>query len=277
METIQNTSQPFDVARVNTYSAPGVNRCLDEAPSRALDKHLSSAELISSIKLTLGVDVADGNSLCRYCAAVVDAKGIHPNSCTAGGDCTLRHNEVRDKLYRWALRGRLDAELEKAGILDEPAVMIPSMRRPADVLIDDVSNRLDKMALVVKVINALGPEHYSETLVGGLQAADRYRAQVMEFQDTAARCAQRGVRFEPIVFTCQGGLQSNAEAILTCLAVSIAKAEDTEPGVIKAELLADLSRTLVRAASRAFLRRASRYHTDDACDRILEAAATLED
>jgi len=142
METLQSASQPYDVAKMNTYAAPGVNRWLDEPPSRTLDNYLSSAELIFSVKLTLGVDVADGNSLCRSCATGVDMKGIHANSCTAGGDCNLRHNQMRDKLYRWALRGRLNPELEKAGILDEPAVTIPSLRRPADVLVDDTSNHL---------------------------------------------------------------------------------------------------------------------------------------
>ena len=112
----------------------------------------------------------------------------------------------------------MNPELEKASILDEPAVTIPSLRRSADVLVDDTSNYLQKMALDVKVINASGPGHFTDSLGGGLQAADKYRVQAMEFQNTAAQCAQRGVRFEPVVFTCQGGVQSNAEAILTSIA-----------------------------------------------------------
>ena len=191
------------------------------------------------------------------------------------GDCNLRHNEVRGKLYKWAARGRLNPELEKAGILDEPAVVIPSLRRPADVLVDDMSNRLQKMALDVKVINALGAEHFTDSLVSGLQAADQYRIQAMEFQDTAARCSQQGVRFEPMVFTCQGGIQSNAEAILTSLAESVAKVEGTAPALVKANIVADISRTLVRAASRALLRRTPRFDGNSCCERIMEEMATL--
>ena len=58
-EALRSTSQSYDVARLNTYSAPGTNRWLDDSPSRTLDKHLTSAEIISSVKLTLGVDVAE--------------------------------------------------------------------------------------------------------------------------------------------------------------------------------------------------------------------------
>ena len=123
--TISSTQEPFDKARMNAYSAPGCNRWLGDSPSRTLDKHLSSAELTSAVRLTLGVDVANGGSLCKFCAAVLDTKGIHPCSCTAGGDITSRHNQGRNKLFRWALRGQLNPELEKAGLLSEPAVMIP--------------------------------------------------------------------------------------------------------------------------------------------------------
>ena len=83
--------------------------------------------------------------------------------------------------------------------------MISSLRQPVEVLVDNLSGGLDKMALDVKTINALGQSHFSESLVGSLEAADAYRTQAMEFQDTAARCAQRGVRFEPMVFTCPCG------------------------------------------------------------------------
>jgi hypothetical protein len=165
----------------------------------------------------------------------------------------------------------------KAGILNEPAVMISSLRRPADVLIDDLSNRLDKMALDVKVINALGQNHLQQTLASPLEAADAYRLRAMELQDTASRCAQRGVRFEPMVFTCQGGIQTNAEGILALLAESVAKIEGSEPSIVKADIIRDLSRTLVRAAARAIARRSQKYDVPNACGRIVEAATILEE
>ena len=274
---MNNTAEPFDAARLNAYAAPGVNRWLDDAPSRTLDKHLSSTELTTQVKLTLGVDVADGKSLCRFCAAVLDTKGVHPCSCTAGGDVVSRHNQGRDKIFRWALRGRLNPELEKAGILNEPAVMINSLRRPADVLVDDPTNQCDKVALDIKVINALGPEHLADTRSRSLAAADAYRLQAMEFQDTANRCAQRGVRYEPLVFCCQGGIQSNAESILTRLAGAVAKAEGRDASQVKADIIKDLSRTWVRASASCISRRGPRMdEVDAAVERLTQGAEILE-
>ena len=164
-------------ARLNAFSAPGVNRWLQESPSKTLDKHLSGYELITTIQLSLGVDVYEDSLLCRFCATPLDCKGIRPNSCTAGGDCTLRHNEIRNKLFKWAKRARLNPELEKAGVFNDNTVLC--MRRPADVLVNDPGNRIEKVALDVKVINALGAGHMEKSMRSSLEAADAYRLEAM--------------------------------------------------------------------------------------------------
>ena len=117
----------------------------------------------------------------------------------------MRHNETRDKLFKWAQRARLNPVLEKAGILNENDVIC--MRRPADVLVDDPGTRIDKVALDIKVINALGPGHIEATMHSSSAAADAYRLQALEHQDTARQCLERGIRYEPLVFTAQGGMQ----------------------------------------------------------------------
>ena len=274
-ERLRENAAPFQRARMNAFSAPGVNRWLQDRPSQSLDKHFTGNELVSSIRLTLGVDVCDGRSLCKFCATPIDAKGIHPSSCGGGGDCIVRHNEVRDKLFKWSQRGRLNPELEKAGILNEDAVMV-CLRRPADVLVDNPSNRLEKVALDVKVINSLGPSHFNSTLVSSLAAADEYRLEVMEHLDTASRCAERNVRYEPMVFTAQGGIQSNAESLLTLISESVAKAEGTHPELVKAEIVQDLSRSLARAAARALARRTPRIEMVTRDERILAESVTLQ-
>jgi hypothetical protein len=260
---LKAAASPFHSARLNGFSATGANRWLAATPSRTLDKHLTSGELVASISLTLGVDVFGGDSLCRYCAAVLDTKGIHPSSCMAGGDCTLRHNEVRDCLFKYALRGRLNPELEKAGILNEDAILV-SLRRPADVLMDDPGRGHTKVALDVKVINALGQDHLNATLLSPLGAADAYRERSLEHQDTARRCAERGVHYEPVVFTAQGGIQSHAESVINKIAAAIAKVEGKPLGHTKAELVQDISRILARATARAVIRRAPRLAAEDA-------------
>ena len=113
-----------------------------------------------------------------------------------------------------------------------------------------------KVAWDVKVINALGSDHLGHTLQGSLAAADEYREHSLEHQDTARRCLENGVRYEPLVFTLQGGVQANAEAILSELAGAVAKAEGRVAKVVKSEILQNVSLTLTRAAARAIARRA---------------------
>jgi hypothetical protein len=163
------------------------------------------------------------------------------------------------------------------GLLDEPAVVV-SMRRPADVLVDisaQAHGNFRKVAWDVKVINALGAGHIDATLQSPLAAADAYRLSALERQDTANLCAEKGIKYEPLVFTAQGGIQRNAEAVLSSLAAAIARVEGKALAKVKAEILEDLSLTLARRAARAILRRAPRPDrpTSDACSRLLAEGA----
>ena len=60
------------------------------------------------------------------------------------------------------------------------------------------------------------------------------------------------------------------------MAEAVAKVEDSEASVIKADIIKDISRSLARAASRAIRRRMPRYDTVDTCGRILAESATLD-
>ena len=150
-----------------------------------------------------------GGVPCRFCAVVLASKGVHAGSCMAGGDVTLRHNRVRNIIFRYGTRGQPNAELEKAGVLDEDGVFV-DLARPADVMIDDLDAARrghERVALDIKVINALGAGHYQDTLEGPPVAAVRYREEACARGDVRARCAARGVRYEPLVFTTHGGLR----------------------------------------------------------------------
>jgi hypothetical protein len=192
---LRDETAPMDRARLIAYSAPMAGRWLEATPSKTLDKHMTSAELSITTAMHLGVDVLEGTDSCGFCGAAMDSKGIHPSSCMAGGDTTMRHNDVRNIIYRYARRGCLNAELEKAGVLDEPGVFV-SLSRPADVMVDELvagARGAERVALDIKVINALGAGHYTETLEGPLVAATAYRTKAIERLNTGARCAARGV------------------------------------------------------------------------------------
>ena len=183
-------------------------------------------------------------------------------SCTCGGDNVTRHNKVRDKIFGYSARAMLHPELERAGLLAEPGVMI-NMRRPADVLIQDGTRELTQTALDVKIINALGPDHYNATLGGPLKAAEACRDQALLHQNTAALCEAQGIAYEALVFTCQGGCESHAEAILSRIAAAIAKCEGVDATSVKAGMMEDISLCIGRSVVHAIQKRAQPVRTSE--------------
>ena len=68
-------------------------------------------------------------------------------------------------MYRYSVRGQLNAELEKAGVLDEYGMFV-DLCRPADVMIDAMdgpSRGHKRVALDIKVINTPGAGHCQDT------------------------------------------------------------------------------------------------------------------
>ena len=149
----------------------------------------------------------------------------------------------------------------EAGVLDEPAVFVdPS--RPADVMIDDdmsASQGPERIAIDVEVINALGSNDYQETLSGPLVAAANYRELANSRLDTQARCAARGIRYEAVVFTTQGGCDKHAEAIIAQIAGAVAKQEGKQAAAIKAEMMEDICQSIARSVAKAVMRRRPRF------------------
>ena len=101
----------------------------------------------------------------------------------------------------------------------------------------------------------------------------------MEHQGTARRGLEQGVRYEPLVFTTQGGIQRNAEAILSELASSVARVECRGAAEVKVELLQDVSLSLARSVASAVRRRCPRSAATrgNAARRLIEEAECLEE
>ena len=118
------------------------------------------------------------------------------------------------------------------------------------------SNRgAERVALDVKFTNALGASHFDETLQGSQVAASNYRDFACEHQQTRHRCAEKGVRYEPVVFTTQGGLEPHGEALLTQICAPIATVESRDAAAMKAEMLQTFSLSIARSVARSVLRR----------------------
>jgi len=251
-------STPWDKARLHAFAAPGAGRWQGAVPSKTIDKHLTSSQFSTTVGIQLGVDIFDEALICRLCGICMDTKGSHCFSCMCGGDAILRHNDTRDIIYRFAVRARLQPELEKAGLLHEPGLFL-ELRRPADILVEGIavgnSLRSCKVALDVKVINAIGANHLDHTRQGPLVAAEAYREHALALNHTAARCQAQGITYEPLVFTCQGGCERHAEGIVAQIAEAVARAEFVEAAAVKADMLEQISVCLARNNARAIAQR----------------------
>ena len=148
--------------------------------------------------------------------------------------------------------------IEKPGLLEDDSIFV-SLRRPADVLAEmgrgRSSGRGERTALDVKVINALGQGHLDLTCRDGLAAAEAYRNEQLGHLDTASLYRDRGIAYEPLVFTTQGGVEGHAEALLSQIASAVAANEDACAAQIKAEILQSISISLVRSVAKAIRRR----------------------
>jgi hypothetical protein len=263
---LQRMNTP-DRATAQACRAPGSGRWLLRPPTLVGDTVFSSIDFTTAVLQMLGVASLLGiaGDLCKFCGCIRDGRGIHDRSCTAGGDITVRHNAVRDAIFRFACRGRLQPILERIGLLAEPGMLL-DLRRPADVLIEGALNSqaggpgsspLDRLALDVKVINALGPAHIEATAQHPLAAAEAYHDHAMALQQTATRCAERGITYAPLVFTAQGGMASRAEAVLHQIANKVAEAEGITPQAAFAEIADEISCILAKHGARSTRRRAA--------------------
>ena len=113
----------------------------------------------------------------------------------------------------------------------------------------------------MKVINALGLDHYSATLAKPSKTAEAYREHSLQHLNTAELCAAQGVAYEPLVFTCQGGCEAHAESILTRIATCIDKCEGVDAASVKAEMMESISLCIERSVARAIHRRATTRQT----------------
>ena len=132
---LRSQAPSFHSARLNAFSAPGAGRWLFGLPSRAPDKNRSSTEVATAVATHLGVDVHEGGAMCSYCPMVLDTKGIHPQSCMAGGDENILHNAIRDVYEDYSRRGGLRPEREAPRQMADTNAEQPSQERLADILI----------------------------------------------------------------------------------------------------------------------------------------------
>ena len=274
---------------LNAYSTNTSGKLLGAAPSQTLDKNLSNTEFHIVVAMRLGVDVCGGGLPCRFCGMMMDSKGRHALSCMSGGDCTLEHNEVRDAFFDYCRRAHIQPDREAPGLWNELSTT-DGRRRPADVLVCGASafpralpdgsqvRRHPRIAFDFAIINALGRQHWEKALDEPGLAVEAYAQKKRRHQDTARKCDQLGIWFQPLVFDAQGGMTSETAGVLHQLANAVAHAENLQLAACKEDMLQRFAVIVDRASARAILRRrAVPTHVGEvACRRAANECATLE-
>ena len=208
----------------------------------------------------------------------MDRWGIHPESCTEGGDKTVCHNIVRNDLYAHAKRGAAAPILEAAGILNTLGIEenrgadaggrlrregVGNLERPADVLLCrgqdirvGVAARGDgRIALDVGVVCPQAPSHLASAVVESLGAAEEYVRTKCGREQTEERCRRAGVIFQPMIFESLGGGSGEAERVIKSLNKAVAENTDTSESEVATLFWQRLSIDIQRSSHRALVRR----------------------
>ena len=128
---------PADKATLLSECQVGAREFWDATPHSSLGTVLKPSVFIEEVRTRLRV--SDGEDRwCPLCDVVMDSQGVHSRCCSAGGDRTLRHNALRNAVFRLAKEAGANPELEKPSLLlpERPGDLV-SQRRPADIRGDE--------------------------------------------------------------------------------------------------------------------------------------------
>jgi len=178
------------------------------------------------------------------------------------GDRTLRHNALRECIFRFAKASALNPQREKSGLLPprpdgeqiKEKANVPG-RRPADIWMPRWGDG-GPVALDFAVTCGLRADVLHHSATDHTRALVNYENFKRDYLSTAQQCEQQGLQFIPMVAEAHGG-SWGAAAKETFKAIS--REYSNQAGVTisqaSSELAQRISITLARENARAILRR----------------------
>ncbi|CAE8721897.1 unnamed protein product [Polarella glacialis] len=256
------TASTVDRATLNSESEPGARAFWEAVPASGLGLAVDPAEFTCEIRARPRMRERAEDRWCPLCDAVADTQGHHARMCSAGGDRVLRHNALRNFIFRFAAAAGLRTELEKPGLLvpARPGDVDSSLRRPADVYLPSWTNG-SPVALDFAVTAPQRQETIAEAARCPQAAANAYSDHKRAFLGTEAACLAAGVGFQPMVVESTGAWSTEAAAVLWQLAKVSAARSGREAKTVHKELLQGAAVCVRRANARAELKRASDEET----------------
>jgi hypothetical protein len=246
-----------DRATLLSECEPGARAFWQATPAKALGLAVDPAEFKCELRARLCMPETTADRWCPLCDAVADVQGHHARMCSAGGDRVLRHNSLRNFIFRFAARAGLHPELEKPGLLvpARPDDVDAALRRPADIYLPSWVNG-SPIALDFAVTAPQRQETLADAARNPLAAAVAYSNHKRAYLDTEAACQASGVGFQPMVVETTGAWSPEASKVLWLLAKAEATRSGRETETVLNELLQGAAVCVRRANARAELKRA---------------------
>jgi hypothetical protein len=247
-----------DRATLLSESQTGAKEFWQVTPSIVLGLAVPAAEFVTEVRHHLCMLERPEDEWCPLCDQVLDARGLHPRECCAGGDRTRRHNGTRNKGLGFAKAAGCNPELEKADILlpPRPGDTTNTQRRPADVYLPTWTHGLPA-ALDFAITAPQRQGIVGRAAVSALTAATEYCDAKRSHMHTQAECDAAGITFLPMVAETSGAWAPESLAVWKQLATATAVRQGRDAAAVLREMLQSLSVSIRRANAKACLRRSS--------------------
>ena len=195
-----------DTARIKSCSMKHSGDFLLALPNPAFGLKMIPFEFSKAIRLRLGLSVFAQSKTCPKCkTCVLDVFGQHAQNCKYGGAPTLRHNKIRDLIFRKCQASLLAPRKEVRDLLDN------TNEKPADVYIPSwLEDR--PAAIDVTITNPLNMDIVGRSAnQAGAAAAVRRAQKIAKYQEA---CAIKNITFIPFAMETFGGLADDAHKII---------------------------------------------------------------
>ena len=196
----------------------------------------------TAVRYRLGMRVSRPGVRCSFCTQSFDESGDHAACCKSNSDIIVRHNRLRNLLFRFAEEGLLSPVLEKRFILGEC-----SGRRPGDVTIPCWK---DSKALAVDVAVT---SSFSKQNLGLESPADSYGLRKHQKYDQGFRGTDH--LFCATVLETTGAISKEGVSFLRQLFRFAARQQNSKLCVYAGRAWARLSCNLQTSVAQAILHR----------------------
>jgi hypothetical protein len=249
LASLIETASAADKARLVAVSTPHSSMWLKATPSPGLGLEIRPNQMAALTKWWLGLDLFLADAVCPRCPNVaLDQLAHHALTCNRGPDVCSRHNTVRDCMYGYCNRARLNPKLEAgAGLGWEQR-----QTRPADILLP-VWVLGSSAALDITVVHPLNPKNIigASASVGSVVAGAAER----KHANNDTKCSELGWVCVPMVISSYGEWGDEAMETIKRIAGRLAVATDSQYSTVQQAMLVRLSVTLMRANAIAILSR----------------------